>query len=188
MLRVEHKEVGDRTFSSVSVGRVDSKGKILSIEDACTYKSQDGDFKAQEKVILSATAYAKDVDTVFVKHYMDLDDFMVLAEDVLNCRPVDLIEYKGSKNDNYKSGYESRTLTVVFKQELGQGRGGYAISIRTGPGIAGESGAVMPDKSGTFKEVKLVCSIPNLRAAMMSASMYFRAKHAAVVSKLLPSA
>lgn len=174
----------------VTIGRVDLKGKILSIEDTTNY-SKLGD--VYEKVMLNCTAYAEGSDSINMRHYMDIDDILLVANDIIANRGVvsngatvyrdfKYVEYKGGENQEYNTGYESRVLSIELNPKMGDGKGAYVVKFTAGPGTPTSTRAVMPAKGGATKDLSMVIQVPAMRTLMNMVDVYLRAKLTAVLT------
>lgn len=181
-MKVETREYDGKTFKSVQITRLDTKGKILDIQDTISY-IKDGEFEPFEKVVLNCTEYGTGKESVNVKHYMDLDDFLVLCWDIINKREVGFEDFKGSKSSKYKTGYEARVLKVASWPQGDNGNGAYTVTFESGPGVAGDKGQVSMEKGADITQVKMILKIPEARRAFLYAYNYVNNKQTAFLSK-----
>jgi len=187
-MKIRQREVDGSARTEVQVARVDTKGKILSIEDTTNYDMD----RLYEKVVLSCTSYADNKQSVSMRHFVDRDDLMLIAADIIANRGIEangkmiyrgfeFTEYKGSKSTDYQTGYESRVLSIKFDLTMGHGAGAYVVTFKAGPGTASDTGAVMPVKGAETKDLSIVVSVAAMRTLMSSVDTYFRAKEAAFI-------
>jgi len=176
--------INDQEVCTNIIYRLDTKGKILSFEDACPIiHLNEEDARKKDKVIFNCTEYGEDKPSVNLKHYVDLADMLLIVHDLLIKQPVKFTDYKGTKNPNYETGYESRILNISYVENLFKDAGGFAINIKTGPGIGGDKGQVMPAKEGgPTKEIKMCVPTPAMRTAAAVIQNYYQAKAAAAMA------
>jgi hypothetical protein len=182
-MKIETKEYQDKKFQSVQITRLDTKGKILDIQDAVSYTKEADHWDMFEKVVLNVTEYGEGKESINLKHFMDLDDFMVLAKDISEHKTVSFQDYKGSKSDKYSTGYEARVLDIQSWPEGNRGNGAYTLSFSAGAGVPGDKGQVSMAKGTAVKCVKMVISIPEARRAFLYAYNYFISKQTAFIAR-----
>ena len=182
-MRVETREYNGTKYQSVQVTRLDTKGKILDIQDATNYKRNEEVWDMFEKVVLNVTEYGEGKESINLKHFLDLDDFMLLCHDVIGQKPLDFQDFKGSKSDKYETGYEARTLVVQSWPEGNHGKGAYTFTFASGAGVPGDKGQVSMAKGATVKQVKMVLAIPEARRALLYAYNYFNSKTTAFLAR-----
>lgn len=176
---VENKIIGDKKFHALQVTRLDLRDKLLCVEDAVSYdgySKEQEEWKPFEKVVISCTEYGKNKDSVNIKVFVDLDDFLIIANDIINQKEITFKDYKGSKSDKYTSGQEARYLEVG-NWVAPDGKGFYTFSLKAGEGIRGDKGQVSLKPGADWaKSVKLQISIADARRAFIYAKVYFEQK------------
>jgi len=183
-MRVTRRDVNGKIFTTVVISRLDTRGKILSIEDNCDFSLlREGHH--YENVRLNCTSYGEGQVTVNMQHYVDLDDMLLLAHDVVHCMPVEYSEYKGGPNSKYSTGYESRIFGVKFDQRLNHDKGGYQIILKASAGTQADSKVIIPAKSATdaVKEIRIIIPTIQLRTAMLSVTRYYNAVLAGILAR-----
>jgi hypothetical protein len=187
-LRVEINKYQDKLYKSIQITRLDTRGKILDVQDTVSYKGEKDEgleeysWNIFEKVALNVTEYGDKKDSIVLRHFIDLDDFMLLARDISNQKAVNFQDFKGGKSDKYPTGYESRTLTIEVWPEGNNGKGAYVLSIASGAGVAGDKGQVSPEKGAPTKAIKMILTIPEARRAFLCAYNYFNCKQTAFLA------
>lgn len=168
----------------VQICRTDTKGKVISLEDMIEMGvDKEGNDVVRDKVQLSLNEYDptnKGGKSVRVKHYLDMDDALVLAHDLLN-NTTDFVfapDYKGSPSKDYSTGYEARTLNVAVVDSSRGGGKVVQVSVSNGPGVAGDKGQVSPakDSKDPVKSVSLYIAPKVARSIGAQIINYVQAK------------
>jgi len=175
-MRIERKEYNGSEYVNIQVSRLDTKGKILDIVDTTNVKGGGNEVNIFEKVTINIVSYGENKESIALKYFMDLDEFLSVAYAIMNNRELNYRSYKGTKSSKYDSGYESRCLSVCSWAEGLGGKGAYTIEIITGEGVAGELGQVMPKKGAPVISLKMVVPIPEANRAFTYAYAYFSSK------------
>lgn len=185
-MKIEKREFNEKKYVEVTIARFDSVGRIMDIKDSISYSGGSGesDFKIIEKVKFTITEYAEGKDSKSATCYMDLDDFLYIANEVISkdkATDLNFTDYKGSKNEKFSTGYEAREFTIRYWDEYKNKTGGYTFQIKTGAGKVGDLGQVSMDKSqeSTQKVVKMATSIQDFKKAMIMCRDYTLAKKTA---------
>lgn len=185
-MKCTFNEVEGKKYRSIQASRIDTKGKILDFQDSVNY---DRIFAGEggDKCLLIGLEYdgvTHKAKNIF-KHYMDQDDFMLLAFDIsVGRKDVEYTEYKGNPDPKYPKGYEARELKVVYDAEAKIGPC-YKIDFRKGPGKPSESGAVSMDRGADptlIQSLSFYIKVGEARRAFMAARDYYSAKMAAALS------
>jgi hypothetical protein len=172
-MRITRREYNGVTYSDIQVSRFDSKGKIMDICDSSSVKRTGTEIDIFEKVVINMTSYGEGKQSVGVKYFMDLDDFIYVAYEIMNSANIAYKDFKGNPNAKYPSGYESRCLTIMSWAEGMQGKGAYTLEITNGEGVPGELGQVLPRKGATLSSVKVIMSLPEAKRVFNYAYLYF---------------
>lgn len=179
-MQIERKD--GRVF--IRVSRVDTRGRILDINDSINHhKILAGE--GGEKVKFTATEYGENKPSQYFQHKMDLDDFMVLAFDLLvGKKEIAYVEFKGNPDDKYPTGYEAREFRVEWWKDGGHGAGAYNVILSRGPGKPGDKGQVSMDSAYKDKveTFKITLSIPEIRRLFKAGHDYFNNKQTAFLS------
>lgn len=185
------------TATEVQICRADMKGKVFSIEDKFDVSEGPDGARVHEKLQISMNEYDPSNQggkSVRVKHYIDIEDALVLAHDLLNSPETVtfpapdfkgrlLPDYKGSPNKAYSTGYEARTFQAkAVDSSQGDGKK-VQIKVTNGPGVAGEKGAVSPakDSSEPIKEVTMYLDTKVARTLGAQILTYVQAKATALL-------
>lgn len=142
--------------------RVDTKGKILSVEDTLGIRDTEDGPEFFNKVRWDYTEYSPGKPSTIFRHHMNIEDFLFVLWRIMLSQPIEYSEFKGSKSLDYSTGFESRQLTIKYNKELGYGKGGYQVFFKKGPGIEGDKGQVSPAKEGQFVEASMNMSAPDI--------------------------
>ena len=176
------------TATEVQICRADMKGKVFSIEDKFDVSDGPDGARVHEKLQVSMNEYdptGQGGKSARVKHYIDLEDALVLAHDLLK-NPEGIVfptDYKGSPSKLYNTGYEARSLFVSAVDSTRGGGKKIQIKVTNGPGVAGEKGAVSParDSSEPVKEVTMYLDPKVARTIGAQIINYVQAKTTALL-------
>ena len=181
-MKIETRVVNDKSYKSLQVTRLDTRGKIMDVQDLVTYSKNNEDWNIFEKVAINVTEYGEGKKSTNIRHFCDLDDFLLLAKDLADKKEVNFKDYKGSKSDKYSTGYEARVLVVESWAEGGRGAGAYKFTFTSGPGTPGDKGQVSLVRGAEVTTVTVTVSIQEARKAFLYAYNYFNNKQTAFLA------
>lgn len=175
------KSNNNETYTNLVVSKLETKGKFFEILDTVNWSfNDDGSLNSYEKVRIKVTEYGEGKDTIFLTHNLDLDRFLSIAQEMAFSQEVTYNEYKGSKNDKYSTGYESRVLDIsTFTKN--NGNQAYTFKLTHGAGQASANGAVTPTKGSDTKTASIALDANNVKATMVDAYNYFNSKRTAFI-------
>lgn len=187
-MKIEFKPGDKGVFRRVQIARLDTRGKILDVEDATNWKflGEEVGYDSFEKAVLNFTEYGEGKQSQNFKHNIDLDDFMVLAFDLsMGKKTVNFSDYKGSPSDKYPTGFEAREFTIKYDESLGKGAGAYRADFRRGPGIKGDKGQVSMSRgdAATIQSSYVIITVPEARRVFTACYNFFNNKTSAFLAR-----